>query len=271
MHSWSLVKARFYTGIPDASDNAFWHHFWVEKLAFMGKQGVTVFSRPLRYRNVQVFVPCMQVVVTLRYVEGNLLVLCCALALEAAEVPVPVRTKLWTRDEYDRLVRAGSFAPDARLQLIQGEIFEVTPQSAAHATAIRRLQTALAPIFATGYDVRAQLPLALAGDLLSEPEPDLAVVLGHIDDYRDHHPSMAVLVVEVADTSLEFDRTRKAAVYAGAGIPEYWILNLTDRRLDVYRNPQGSAYATHVTYASDDKVTPLAAPDYELRVGSLLP
>ena len=96
----------------------------------------------------------------------------------------------------------------------------MTPRSPAHATAIRRLQTVLMPIFAKGFDVRAQLPLAPAPDVLSEPEPDLAVVPGAIEDYRDQHPSTAALVVEVADTSLEFDRTRKATVYATAGIPE---------------------------------------------------
>lgn len=182
-----------------------------------------------------------------------------------------VRTKLWTRDEYERLVRTGAFAPDARVQLIQGEIIEVTPQSAAHATAVQRLQKALTPIFAKGYHTRAQLPLALPPDVHSEPEPDLAVVPGTIDDYRDAHPSTAALVVEVADTSLEFDRTRKAALYASAGIPEYWILNLVDRRLEIYRNPEGKVYRAHSTCAAEETAAPLAAPEARLRIGSLLP
>jgi Uma2 family endonuclease len=77
--------------------------------------------------------------------------------------------------------------------------------------------------------------------------------------------------VEVADTSLEFDRTRKAALYASAGIQEYWVLNLVDRRLEVSRHPEGKAYRTHVTYTAEDTVAPLAAPGSRLTIGSLLP
>ena len=116
-----------------------------------------------------------------------------------------------------------------------------------------------------------QLPLAPACDVLSEPEPDLAVVPGVIDDYRDQHPSTAALVVEVADTNLEFDRTRKATVYATAGIPDYWILNLVDRRLEIYRQPAGAVYCTLSTCAPEDTVAPLGAPESHLRVASMLP
>jgi len=179
-----------------------------------------------------------------------------------------VRAKLWTREEYDRLVGAGAFHPEARVQLIQGEIVERTPQSAQHATALRRLQKALETVFREGYDVRAQLPLALEEQ--SEPEPDIAVVLGSLNDYRAHHPTTALLVVEIADTTLDFDRTRNRAIYAQAQIPEYWIINLVDRLLEVYRNPQGSAYLTALRLRLDEAITPLAAPAAHLRVGDLL-
>ena len=149
---------------------------------------------------------------------------------------VGVRTKLWTREEYDRLVAAGAFHPMARLQLVQGEIVEMAPQSAGHATAIRRLQKTLETVFVDGYDVRPQLPLALSDE--SEPEPDLAVVEGSLEDFRHQHPARAILIVEIADSTLNFDRGRKRAIYAAAGVPEYWILNLIDGVLEVYREPR---------------------------------
>lgn len=180
-----------------------------------------------------------------------------------------VRTKLWTREEYDRLVAAGAFHAEARVQLIQGEIVETTPQSAAHATALRRLQKTLDAVFSEGYDVRAQLPLALGEQ--SEPEPDIAVVPGSLDDYRAHHPSTAALVVEIADTTLNFDRSRKQEVYARAQIPEYWIVNLADGMLEVYRDPRGSTYRTALRLTPGQAITPLAAPAAPLKIGDLLP
>lgn len=161
-----------------------------------------------------------------------------------------VRAKLWTREEYDRLVAAGALHPEARVQLVQGEIVEITPQSAQHATALRRLQKALETVFREGNEVRAQFPLALEEQ--SEPEPDIAVVPGSLNDYRTHHPTTALLVVEIADTTLDFDRTRKRAIYAQA-------------------NPQGLAYLTAQRLGPDEAIAPLAAPTVYLRVGDLLP
>lgn len=180
-----------------------------------------------------------------------------------------VRTKLWTRKEFDRLVAAGAFHPEARIQLVQGEIVEMTPQGAAHATTLLRLQKALDAIFREGHHVRAQLPLALGAH--SEPEPDVAVVPGSLDDYREHHPTAAALVVEIADTTLDFDRSRKQEMYAQAQIPEYWIVNLVEGVLEVYREPQGPSYRTALRLGRDDAVAPLTAPDAQLKVGALLP
>lgn len=180
-----------------------------------------------------------------------------------------VRTKLWTREEYDRLVAAGAFQAEARVQLIQGEIVEMTPQSAAHATAVRRLQKILDTVFSQGYDVRAQLPLALGEQ--SEPEPDIAVVPGSLDDYRARHPSTAALVVEIADTTLNFDRSRKQGVYARAQIPEYWIVNLADGMLEVYRDPRAATYRIALRLTPGQAIAPLAAPAVPLKIGDLLP
>ncbi len=182
---------------------------------------------------------------------------------------VGVRTKLWTREEYDRLVAAGAFHPMARLQLVQGEIVEMAPQSAEHATAVRRLQKALETVFGDGYDVRPQLPLALSDE--SEPEPDVTVVEGSLEDFRHQHPTRAILIVEIADSTLSFDKKRKHAMYAAAGVPEYWILNLVDGVLEVYRAPRESTYGAAHHFGPDDHVSPLAAPGRQLRVADLMP
>ncbi len=180
-----------------------------------------------------------------------------------------IRTKLWTREEYDRLVAAGAFHPMARLQLVQGEIVEMAPQSAKHATAVQRLQKALETVFGAGHNVRPQLPLALSDE--SEPEPDVAVVEGSLEDFRHQHPTRAILIVEIADSTLSFDKKRKHAMYAAAGVPEYWILNLVDGVLEIYRAPRESTYSATHRLGPDDRVSPLAAPGRHLRVADLLP
>jgi Uma2 family endonuclease len=180
-----------------------------------------------------------------------------------------IRAKQWTREEYDRLVAAGAFRTGTRVQLVQGEIVEMTPQSAAHATALLRLDKALQIIYRDTHHVRPQLPLSLGA--LSEPEPDIAVVAGSLEDYRESHPTTAVLVVEVADTTLHFDRTRKLGMYAEALVPEYWIVNVADGVLEVYREPEGLRYRTALRLGPDETVTPASAPGARLIVRDLLP
>lgn len=179
-----------------------------------------------------------------------------------------IRAKLWTRDEYDRLVAAGALRAESRVQLVQGEIVEMTPQSAAHAVAVELAQGALQAALGSRHFVRVQLPLALGED--SEPEPDLAVVAGPPRTRTSRHPTTALLVVEVADTTLDFDRTRKLEIYARSQIPEFWILNLVDGVLEVYRDPQGSTYRTALRLTPGETITPLAAAT-PINVNELLP
>ncbi len=174
------------------------------------------------------------------------------------------------------MAEAGIFAPGERVELIEGEIVVKDPQTPPHATAVVLAQEALRALCGPGFDARAQLPLSLGPD--SEPEPDAAVVRGTARDYVDGHPTTANLVVEVADTTLEFDRGRKAAMYARAGIPEYWIVNLPDRVLDVFRDPgplpDGPAergYRSVRRVGPPDSVAPLASPAAHVRVADLLP
>jgi Uma2 family endonuclease len=111
----------------------------------------------------------------------------------------------------------------------------------------------------------------------SEPEPDVAAYPGRFEDYTDH-PTTALLIVEVADTTLSRDTTTKAEVYAEAGIADYWVLDLVGRELLVFRDPEpqpvglgANAYRTRVTFGPNDTVTPLAAPGSPVKVADLLP
>src|SRR5262245_2313464 len=143
-----------------------------------------------------------------------------------------VRARRWTRTEYSRLIDAEILGPDDRLELLGGELVVKEPQHASHATAILLVIRALDRAFGPGWTVRPQLPIALDDE--SEPEPDVSVVRGAPRDYPDH-PLHAVLVVEVALSRLGFDRERKGSLYARAGIADYWIVNLPDRCLEIYR------------------------------------
>ena len=181
----------------------------------------------------------------------------------------PVETYRWRRGVYDRAVEAGVFGPDDRVELIEGELVMMAPHGSRHATAIRLVNRVLMRVFGEDCIVQCQLPLAIADD--SEPEPDVAVVEGEIADYRDGHPSAALLVVEVADDSLRRDRTVKRRLYARCGIPEYWIVSLPDACLEVYRDPDGADYRGVTVLRAGQTVTPLAAPAATIAVSDLLP
>lgn len=186
------------------------------------------------------------------------------------------RTRRWTRIEYDKLIDLGIFQPGEPVELIGGELVVAEPQGAEHYTAIQKTAKAIEAAFGPGWTVRMQGPLGLDDD--SEPEPDVAVVPGNLEDYRAAHPSRAVLTVEVAASSLGSDRERKGSVYARAGLRDYWILNLESRVLEVYREPApdpsalfGWRYARREALDASARVSPLAAPDTSIRVGDLLP
>lgn len=185
--------------------------------------------------------------------------------------------RLWTVEEYNCAASLGLFGPEERLELIEGEVIQkASPQGTSHATGIRAVEEALRKVFATGYDIRTQLPMIFG--TRSEPEPDVAVVAGSFRDYKQQHPTTAVLVVEAAGTTLPFDRTTKAALYARAGIPEYWIVNLADRVLEVHRQPApmagqplGHHYRSITRHTEAETVSPLAAPNATLSIAEFLP
>jgi Uma2 family endonuclease len=184
-------------------------------------------------------------------------------------------TRRWRRVEYERLVDLGLFDGE-HLELLDGVLVVREPQRSPHASMTEKVGGVLVAAFGAGWHARRHSPLAL-GDF-SEPEPDVAVVAGEPDDYFAAHPSTAALVVEVASSSLRLDRRFKAAIYARAGLREYWIVNLVDRVLEVHREPQAPAGAAEDwSYRSIEvlrppaHVTPLAAPHTSIPVADLLP
>ena len=183
------------------------------------------------------------------------------------EVALPA-ARLWTRDEYLRLADEGWFV-DERVQLLDGEIGKMPPQMSPHTASIHLTVKSLENAFGPAYYVRNQVPLDLGE--FSQPEPDVAVVGGGIRDFARSQPKSALLVVEVADATLRLDRTRKRTIYARAGIPEYWIVNLIDRQLEVHRTPSEGSFAERFVVAADGFVAPLALPGVEVAVADLLP
>ncbi|MCY7347182.1 MAG: Uma2 family endonuclease [Pyrinomonadaceae bacterium] len=179
----------------------------------------------------------------------------------------------WTRDQYYQMAELGFFR-DKRVELIKGEIIEMSPMKSAHATAISLAVQVLGEIFNKNFIVRSQLPMGFGKT--DEPEPDIAVVKGTIRNFSGSHPKNADLIIEVSDTTLRYDRTRKASLYAENKISDYWILNLQNRCLEVYRQPKkdkklGFVYTEIKISTEEDAVSPLAAPDAKIKIADLLP
>jgi Uma2 family endonuclease len=188
--------------------------------------------------------------------------------------PAP-RPVVFTRKEYYALCDANLFM-DQRVQLINGAVVQESPVNPPHAVSIRLTSKVLDRVFTTGYDVRVQLPLDLG--LIEEPHPDFAVVTGNPRDYGTDHPHTAVLVAEVADRSLDEDTHAKANLYAAAGVADYWVIDLVNNRVLVFRDPKPApdeqyhyTYGRLSAHGPDETVTPLAAPGSPIRVADLLP
>jgi len=197
--------------------------------------------------------------------------------MEEAVIAPPTRPpkRLFTREEYHRAAELGLFRPDERLELIEGEVMQkVSPQSRPHAMSIEAAAEALGKAFGAGYHVQQEKPISVPG--ANEPEPDIVVLRGSWRDYTQHPKHTdAVLVLEVADTSLAYDQRQKADYYAQAGILDYWVLNLHRRVLEVRRDPaligDQYEYRTLLILTPGMEVSPLAMPQAVIRVDDLLP
>jgi Uma2 family endonuclease len=190
---------------------------------------------------------------------------------QSLEAPQPHR---FTREEYYRMGELGFF-DGHRVELIEGEIIDMAPQKNPHFLSISLVARALGKAFGTEYWVRVQGPLHLISN--SEPEPDIAVVPGPMESYKKH-PTTALLVVEVSETTLRFDRGEKASLYARAGIKDYWLVNLVGNCVEVMREPAEDAgaalgwrYGSVVTVRVGENVSPLAKGESKIAVADLLP
>ena len=194
----------------------------------------------------------------------------------ATEDSLPLRR--FTLDEYHQLIDIGFFDEDERVELLEGILVSMSPINPLHSNTVDLLTEIFGAIVTRGVTrVRTQGPISIPGTE-SEPEPDLVIfsVSGTNFAQRHPYPQEVLLLVEVADTSLTRDRSRKGAIYAQAGILEYWICNLPDELLEVYRDPHTAAsgdalYQTLSTFHRGDSVAPLAFPDFEVAVDDVLP
>jgi Uma2 family endonuclease len=170
------------------------------------------------------------------------------------------------RLEFERMVELGFFE-DERIELLAGQLVEMSPIGSEHADVVTRLTELLIQQLGGRATVRPGLPLALGE--LSEPQPDLAVVPR--GRYAADHPASAHLVVEVSDSSLRKDRDSKALIYAAASIPEYWIVNLVDRQVEVLSRPADQGYLDRRVLGRAEQLTSTELPELSVRVGDLLP
>lgn len=178
----------------------------------------------------------------------------------------------FTIDEYHRMAQTGILSEDDRVELIEGGIFRMTPVGYRHAGCVKRLNHLLLRALESEAIVSVQDPIALSDT--SEPEPDLALLAPRDDFYDDRHPNASDvrLVIEVADTSVAFDREVKLPAYARAGIPEVWIVDLEEDQVELYRSPAQGEYRESRTLkrGSEEPFSPQAFPALKLTVAQVL-
>jgi Uma2 family endonuclease len=178
------------------------------------------------------------------------------------------RRRRFTADEYHRMAEAGILGEDERVELLDGDVLEMSPVGDPHVVAVTRCGRAFAPAWVAGrLTLHTQDPVRL--DPHNEPQPDVALARPGVE--AAPRPGEILLAIEVADTSLADDRARKVPLYARAGVPETWLLNVVDGELEVYREPGPEGYARMYTLRPERQVAPEAFPDIVLRVADLLP
>ena len=164
----------------------------------------------------------------------------------------------------------GVLQRDARVELLNGEIVDISPIGSSHAGMVNRLNSIFTKLARERWMVAVQNPLRL--DDQSEPEPDLLLLKPSVDDYTGRHPQPedVFLLVEVADASLEYDRDEKLPAYGRGGIQEVWIVNLRDRAIEVFREPHFTGCSSKTALRQGDQAKPIAFPDVALDVAELL-
>jgi len=172
--------------------------------------------------------------------------------------------------EWKKLGEANIFPPGSRLELINGEIIDMAPIGPHHASHLKRLNKLFSKLIDDSTLIAVQDPLQL-GDL-SEPEPDFMLLHPSSDFYYQNHPTAndIFLLVEIAESSLKFDQNQKLRLYALHNIPEYWLLNVNDACLEVYRQPYDGMYAEKTTLRAGDKITLSQLNDISINIADIL-
>lgn len=178
--------------------------------------------------------------------------------------------RAFTVEDYHRMGDAGVFSPDERVELIRGVVRKMSPKGRRHSVAVSLATKLFVPQLEGRASVQVQDAITLKSGQ-SEPEPD--IVVNSSPDPRDLRTdrSRPLLVIEVADSSLRFDREDKSRLYAEAGIPEYWIVNLVDDVLEVFRDPANDTYRVRLVLSPGESISPLSFSDIEVQVADLIP
>ncbi|MEM9538179.1 MAG: Uma2 family endonuclease [Cyanobacteria bacterium P01_E01_bin.42] len=184
-------------------------------------------------------------------------------------VVTPISTHRWTVEQYHQMIETGILTPRDRVELIRGEIVDVSPQKPVHAVLICLLADLLRERLQGNAYVRSQLPITLSN---SEPSPDLAIVRGTARSYLTQHPLPDDIfwLIEVSNTTLAFDLGAKAEVYAIAGIPEYWVFDCQQNRLHLFRNPRSGQYQQEMIISGGENISPIAFPHLTLTIEEFL-
>lgn len=183
---------------------------------------------------------------------------------------IQVVKRSFTVAEYRRMVGAGILSEGDRVELIDGEVFEMSPIGEPHAACVGRLTQIITLLLLRGAIVRVQNPVVL--DDYSEPQPDVAVLKPRADFYGHAHPRPedVWLVIEVSDTTLAYDQKVKVPLYARAGVPETWVINLPEERVEVYSAPANGAYQTAHSYARGEEVQSRSLAALRVNVAEVL-
>jgi Uma2 family endonuclease len=184
---------------------------------------------------------------------------------------VNTQIRLLTSVEYYQMMESGIIREGERVELISGQIFTMAAKGTRHTLSTRKLFKHLLALIGDRADVQSQDPITLPNN--SEPEPDIVIAKLRSDDYVNSHPVPAdiILLIEVADSSIKFDRETKAPLYAAAGITEYWIVNLIDDRLEIYRQPEGDIYTSIEIITPPRSISLPQFSDITLNIGNFFP
>lgn len=174
-------------------------------------------------------------------------------------------------DDYHNLGEVGILKEDDRVELIEGRITDMTPIGSKHAACVDRLTNLLVKKLGDNAIVRVQNPIDLT-DNDSEPEPDIAILKRQSDFYAEHHPTASdvLLIIEVADSSMDYDRFIKIPLYAKAGIHEVWLVNLLDNTIETYRSPSSEGYGIMTRLLPAEALSPVLFPDINIKVAEIL-